>query len=253
MVLGTIAIFALGQQSVYLRVKAPPETKAEYRTTIRVEAGPEGDLDAFIYSGRRILSNVRTNYRCRDFIQESKVNATGMFTGQAHNMRDLKGQMFDLNRTARNETASVWNEGKKVSVNLTEGYTDLVFPEQPLVVGSTWTQDQLLGGQWVRVNYEFVGFGSSNISRTALVQGVIADGQGLESREPNQYVVDLETGLVRRASGKYAFTMNDLSIVTSFRVQRATLIVPPPAVLNKQPVKKSPAKPAKKPSKRKPQ
>lgn len=243
-----LAVSAFAQQpSVLLRVTAPPDTKYELRTTTVTADDTGGTLEASYFMGVRILSNVRSSYRCRVYVASARANAAGTLRSRAAPIRTLAGWTADLNCTALNAATSIWRNRRQLANLPLSGLGEMVYPEFPVTVGSSWTAPQMVDGRLRNMELEVVGFGMEGQGRTILIEGRIAEGQGLATIEPHQFVIDVSTGLLRRASGKWEFVLGEIRQTTAFRTVRASLIIPPPKVLNRPPVKRAAPKSKPKP------
>lgn len=227
----TVAV-GLSQQSVMFRAAAPPTARFEYRTWVTVDEGDRGHLDVFFLTAHRVLTNTKATYTARTFIAAVQASASGTLTSSVQSLTSLRSTQFDSKRNSRNQLISATREGKAYTNRYFEGITCIDFPQSPMAVGLEWSQPQFIDSRPVLMHFQLESLGSAGMGRTAIIKAVIAEEQGIVSLEPFTYIVDVSTGILRKAMGRYQMISAGQTTEVSFKTERASYFVPPPPVIH---------------------
>lgn len=226
------AVAGVSQQSVVFRVTAPQTARFEYRTWVTVSEGNRGNLDAFFLTAHRVLANVKTSYSARTFIASVQASASGTLAPTVSSLTSMRNMQFDSKRNARNQFISATSARGPYTNRYFDGIINIDFPQSPMAVGLEWSQPQYIDSRPVLMHFKLESIGSSGMGRTATILAVIADEQGIVSLEPFTYIIDLNSGILRKAMGRYQMISAGQTTEVSFKTERASYFVPPPPVIS---------------------
>lgn len=227
-----LAAVGLSQQSVMFRVTAPPTARFEYRTWVSVREEDRGHLDAYFLTAHRMLTNVKTSYSSKTFIASVQASASGTLASSVSSLTSMRNLQFESKRNARNQLISSTQGSKPYTNRYFDGIICIDFPQSPMAVGLEWSQPQYIDSRPVLMHFKLESFGTAGMGRTATIRALIADEQGIVSVEPFTYVIDLNTGILRKAMGRYQMISAGNTTDVSFRTERASYFVPPPPVVH---------------------